>query len=437
MTSYKYIPASIAADAKKGTDPKQSYIDLFQETLNQQFYNASNWYTIQEETAIGSTVYENIDVRIAHVINAETGLKLGEDWKTLHFINVSHPAEIGKYYIFDNNVWVTVNMEFVKNLTGTCTIRRCNNTLRWIDEETGIYYEEPCAIEYLVKEPRNYATQGSPFMTPGGFLHIYTQLNTRTKKIKENQRFLFGNENHWMGYKVIGAGIGDFTNTKTYDNNSTNLLVLDLIADYKNSELDDFENGIADVYTNLYEIILSSGSIQGSIEDEIELTATVLYNGDTVDRTLLWESSNNTIATVSENGLVTCNALGTCEIKAGIENNPVYDVCWLTVSEAPEANYEILVSPDVNYILEGKQRTYVVYLYENNILLPNTFSISCSPNDVPSENYTFTGGSSTNNFIIENNLRDLNSYLTVQCTSGSYTKNMNIYLRGAWLHENI
>ena len=42
MSNYRYTPASLAGRAKKGTQPKQSYIDLFQETLNEQFYNASN-----------------------------------------------------------------------------------------------------------------------------------------------------------------------------------------------------------------------------------------------------------------------------------------------------------------------------------------------------------------------------------------------------------
>ena len=75
--SYKYIPASLATKAKKGSTPKNQYVDLFQETMNEQFYNSSNWWTILEEPIIGSQEYEDVDVRIAHVINAETGLKLG------------------------------------------------------------------------------------------------------------------------------------------------------------------------------------------------------------------------------------------------------------------------------------------------------------------------------------------------------------------------
>jgi hypothetical protein len=182
--TYRFIPAAIAIRGQKDTRPKNEYIDLFQETLNEQFYNASDWWTIEEETQAGSQVYADIDVRIAHVINAETGLKLGDDWKTLLFKDIEHPIELGRQYIFDNNTWVTINSEIIKNLSGTCTIRRCNNTLRWIDEATGATYEEPCAIDYLVKEPRDYFTQGSPLTTPGGFLHIEMQLNDRSTLIR-------------------------------------------------------------------------------------------------------------------------------------------------------------------------------------------------------------------------------------------------------------
>ena len=216
--TYKYIPSSMTIQPKAGTSPKNVYTDLFAQTLKEQFYNSSNWWTIQEETSVGSELYENVDVRIAHLINAETGLKLGDDWKTLLFSDTNHPVELGKHYVFDDNTWLTTNTEIRKNLSATCTIRRCNNTLRWIDEPTGAYYEEPCTIEYEVKEPRDYFTQGSPFMTPGGFIHILVQFNSRTNLINENQRFMFGNSGHWTCYKVIGTGINDFKNEKTYDN---------------------------------------------------------------------------------------------------------------------------------------------------------------------------------------------------------------------------
>lgn len=435
MANYKYTQASIAGAAQKGNNPKNQYVDLFQQTLNEQFYNSSNWWTIQEETALGSALYHNVDVRIAHVINAETGLKLGDDWKTLLFQDVTHPIELGKLYIFENSTWLTINSEVVKNLTGTCTIRRCNNTLRWIDEPTGAYYEEPCAIEYMVKEPRDYVTQGSPFMTPGGFLHIEMQLNDRSKIIKENQRFMFGNKEHWTCYKVIGTGINDFRNVNTYENESSKILSLDLIANFVNDELDDIINGIADVHTSVYTLALNKIYAEGSTGETVQLSGNVTYNGDSVTRNLEWTSSNAHIATVNNSGLVTLIGNGNCVITGNILNNSTSASCAILVTATPAVNKEIRISPDTNFILEGSSRVYSVYLYENDVQVADTFVISCSANNVPSTNYTFIQNSD-NTFTVANILRDVSSNLTIQCVSGANNKNFDVYLRGAWQFDN-
>lgn len=429
--NYRYIPASMGGAAQKGVAPKNTYLDLFQETLNEQFYNSSNWWTVEEETAVGSGLYEEVDVRMAHVINSETGLKLGDDWKTVLFKNVTHCVSLGKLYVFNDNTWLTINTELIKNLTATCTIRRCNNTLRWINESTGAYYEEPCAIEYMVKEPRNYVTQGSPFMTPGGFIHIEAQLNERTNLIKENQRFLFGNAEHWTCYKIIGTGLNDFRNQETYDGDTPKILSVDLIADFVNDELDDVTNGIADVNTNVYLVTLSINSVSGSPNDTIQLTESVTYNGNSVTRDMEWASSNTSIASVSTSGSVTFVATGSCIITVNVEDNAASGSCLVTVSGSPTVNSEIIITPDTNYVLEGSTGTYSVYLYEDNVIQADVFAITCDDNDVPAANYTFTK-TDGNHFTILNSLRDVSSYLTIECVSGSQTKSFDINLRGAW-----
>lgn len=428
--TYKYTRASQNAVAQKGADPKSELISLFQETLKDQFYNSSNWWSIQEETSVGSRAFEEIDVRISHVINAETGLKLGDDWKTLYFNDITHDISLGKHYIFDNSTWLTVNTEIIKNLAATCTIRRCNNTLRWIDEPTGSYYEEPCCIEYLVKEPRDYATQGSPFMTPGGFLHILTQFNDRSNLINENQRFLFGNAGHWTGYKVIGTGLNDFQNVLTYDNDSSKLLVIDMAANFIDKQLDDLVNGIADVNKNVYTLVLDKTIASGSPGGAVLLSGTVTLNGASVSRTLEWGSSDTAIATVSS-GCVVLKATGSCVITANIENNSVSGSCTVIVSGSPVTNNSIKITPDKNYVLEGSTTAYAVYLYRNDAVQADSFTITCNGNAVPSTSYSFlqTDG---NHFSVLNNLRDLNSYLSIQATSGSNIKIFDIMLRGAW-----
>lgn len=426
--AYKYLPSSLAITGKT---PKEQYTSLFQETLNQQFYNAQNWYTISEETYLGSNTYENIDVRIAHLINAETGLKLGDDWKTLLFKEIDHNIEIGKLYFFDDNVWITINTESIKNLTGTCAIKRCNNTLRWVDEQTGAYYEEPCSLEYLVKEPRDYATAGSPFITPGGFVNSRVQFNERTNRIRQNQRFLFGNSEHWTCFKVVGTGINTFQNLKTYDNLSSGTLVLDMIANYVNEETDDITNGIADVKDNRYTLTVSPSTIESGIGDSVQLYTTVTYNERTTTRNITWTSSNTQVATVSSTGVVTMHKLGTSIITANIENNSTNDICTVTVVSSPSVINEIIISPNTNYIYEANQKTYSVYLYTDGVQQSDIFTITCNPNDVTSEHYSFVQGDE-NHFTISNIERQLTSYLTINCVSGSNSKSFNINLKGRW-----
>lgn len=426
--AYKYIQSSLPI---VGKTPKEQYRSLFQETLNQQFYNAQNWYTIQEEYPMASKKYKDTDVRVAHLINAETGLKLGDDWKTLLFKEIDHNIEIGKLYYFDNNAWLTINTESFKNLTGTCAVKRCNNTLRWIDEATGIYYEEPCSLEYLVKEPRDYATAGSPFITPGGFMNARVQFNERTNKIRQNQRFMFGNSDHWIVYKVVGTGINAFNNMKTYDNMSAGIMVLDMIANYVNEELDDVVNGIADVNTNIYTLDVNPTVIEGNINSTFQLSTEVTYNGYTTTRDIEWSTSNPNVAIVSTSGLVTMKSYGTCVITAKIKGNPTSDTCGVTVTPTPITNTDVIISPDTNFILEHMEKTYSVYLYENGVVQPDTFTISCSANGISSENYIFEVIDG-NHFKITNNKKDMGTYLTINCVSGSNSKSFDIRLKGGW-----
>lgn len=429
--SYKYFPASLTTRAEKGTSPKKDYKELFQETLNEQFYNASNWQTVEEETSTGEGTYRDVDVRIAHLINAETGLKLGDDWKTLLFMDLDHPIEMGRFYRFDDNYWLTINKEGLGVLTNGCTIRRCNNTLRWMDSKTGAIYKEPCCIEYMVKEPRNYMTQGSPFITPGGFLHIETQLNENTAQINENQRFLFGNPNHWTAYRVIGTGINDFRNEKTMEHSTAKVLTLDLVADFLSEELDDIVNGICDIYRNTYTVTLNHSSVTGKKGEQIQLIPTVTHNGITTERPMVWSSDNEPVASVDVNGVVTFNEIGTAKISVQILNNPAISTCQVSVTDVASDTFDIRISPDKNYILESTTQVFTVFLYKNGEKQNVPVTVSCDGNGVPLEHYKFEQPTE-NTFKISNRKRHDTLPVIITCTAEGVTESFEIKLKAAW-----
>ena len=47
-------------------------------------------------------------------------------------------------YFFDENWWVTINSEIIKNLAATATVRRCNNVLRWKAADGGSVFCTMC-----------------------------------------------------------------------------------------------------------------------------------------------------------------------------------------------------------------------------------------------------------------------------------------------------
>ncbi len=418
-----------------GQTPKQDYTSLFQETINQQFANASNIFTIQEEDSFASGTYRDVDVRIMGLINPTTGDNIEDDIKKITFKNISHSVDLGRMYYFDSNYWITVNVDKIKTLAQSVVVKRCNNVLRWIDELTGAYYEVPCSLGYLINENRDYATAGSAVVTPSGMINCIVQFNSATTKIQPNQRFLFGTVGQWTAFKVEGGGIGNFLNTRTVENNTVGFTRLTLAVDYVspvNGEIDNLTLGIANAFTNVYQLTLDKTSISGDISQTVQLYASLTLNGKTVSRNLYWTSSDTDIATVNQTGLVSFVSQGTCTIRCELENNStVYDTVSVAVGATPVDTYQVVLTPDENFVLEGLTKTWTVYLYKNNVQQGDAFVFSLNSGTIPSANYVYTVLGS-NSYKIENKKMYLTDVLTVTATSGSYVGTFEISLKGAW-----
>lgn len=426
--AYKFL----LAESPIRKSPKEEYIGFFQQTVNEQFYNASDWFTVEEETAYGSGKYENVDVRINHVVDTQTGERVGDDFRKLMFKDINHATTLGKMFRFAQNYWITVNVEAINSLMATVVVKRCNNVLRWVDELTGAYQALPCSIGYLIKENRDYSTAGSSLVVPSGMIEVQVQLNDAANTIRPNQRFLFGNSNNWIAYRVEGGGMRNFNNTRTLDNRSGGILLLSMVVDYSNDHADDLANGIADGNQFIYELELSQSSISGSASQSVQLDAVLKLNGETVNRPLTWSSDNQQVATVDSDGLVTFIASGNAIITCSISNNDnVADTCDVVVSSTPFDNYQIVIAPFVNYVYENDEQEWEVYLYKNESQQADTMSFSLNPNTIPDTNYIYTV-TGTNTFKIKNFERYLTDVLEVTATSGSHSKVFSVSLKGAF-----
>ena len=429
--AYKYISSSSPVYTNP---PAVTWQSDFQYWVNEQFFSAPDAFTIQEETTFGSGSLVDVDVRVNRAINAYTGEKLGDDFKLLLFRDLQHSVGIGQLFWFDDNYWISYNSERIKNFAASCVIRRCNNTLRWVDEN-GEFYSEPCSIDYSISRPRDEMGSKDP-VTPAGYVTVYSQLNNKTKKIKGNQRFLFGSVQNRVAFKVFGDGVRNFLNQETNDDESGKLLMLTMGGNYVNTETDDIISGIADINKTIYLLSLNPSLITGNASDSYQLTPLLTFNGNPVNKNISYFTSSSPIATISGSGsgsvLVLLNNSGSCNITAYMTNNPSASaVVPVTVSASATNDYQIRIDPNPNLIYQGDTTSYSGYLYLNGAVQGDVVSFALANTLVPVDHYTFTVVDA-NHFSIKNNEVYLDYPLTITCSSGSTTRNVDIELRGSY-----
>ena len=426
--TYRFLNAGLSSQKS----PKETIISDFQTNLEKDFYVSSDWFTILRESPYASEEYIEIDVRINTLFQPKTAIAVGDDYKKLLFKKPSEAPPLGTFFKFDDNYWLVSNVEAIKNVATACVVRRCNNLLRWKDFNSGLTYSQPCVIDYLVKETRDYSTGGASLVQPSGFLEVFTQFNTRTNKIRPSRRFIFGNTNNWNGYKIMGGGINNYNNIFTTDMMSVGILRLSMLANQVNEDTDDLTNGIADSGEYIYSITLDKQSLSLTSGSTYKLIPNIELNGTSVSKSVSWSSSKTSVATVDTDGLITPVTIGTSTIRCELRDNSlVYDECLLTVTASSIDNYSIVVSPDRDYIYEGEEQIFTTTLYLNGVIQPDAFTYTLNLNGVPDENFKYNILSG-NTFWVSNIKRHSFSSLIFTATSGSTSIQIPILLKGVW-----
>ncbi len=91
-------------------------------------------------------------------------------------------------------------------------------------------------------------------------------------------------------------------------------------------------------------VILNDDSLTMNIDDTYTLTATVLYSNNSTDNKVVWSSSNNSIATVDQNGVVTALADGNATVIAQASRNNSTEITECTIAvKSPPSGYSISI----------------------------------------------------------------------------------------------
>ena len=206
--------------------------------INDEFQFASDVFKIQEEKTPGLLDWQDLEVRILHVLaDKNTSDKKNDDWRQIIFKDISHYYALGIRYQFDNNTWITVQSDIYHYPTASAIVRRCDSTLKWYDSNHTLI-EEPVMIDYDMQLTKFLF--GTEIILPQSHIKIYAQYNSNTQKIGIDQRFVLGSQLYKIDY------INDFIRKNTYDKNSVPLIYFTAYLDQKNLAVDDLINQVAD-----------------------------------------------------------------------------------------------------------------------------------------------------------------------------------------------
>ena len=424
-------------DYKKYADSWFEYVPPKTELRNQYSNSFDTWVEtapnifddIQYEQTYGKKDFAYVTGRVDAVISSPSmGAKLGDDYKNFIFSNSVDPVYVGKLFKWKNNYWIATNTNTYESVGNNCTVKRCNNMLRWIDEN-GDILSEPCALIETIKQSNDY--NGDKLTTISGFTGLFCQRNANTNKIESNQRFLFGTKGNRKAFRVFGDGVKNYLNSETENDNSPSVIEFTIGGGFVYPDIDDLENGIANRYLDGFTLEIDEINFTDIVGTQKQLNAIVKKNGVITSAPLTWKSSDMETVTIDVDGNIELLKVGTATISCTLGSNSVAtDGIIITVSDAKIDTFEIKITPDISGINEGDSQTIAVKLYQNDVETADVFTFE-KIGSVPIGNYSLTVIDG-NSFSILNNQAYYVSPLIIRCTSGIHTYDFTVDLNGAW-----
>ncbi len=405
------------------TSPKDGYLMDNQALIDSQWYNSSTIEVIDAETSVGSNKYAPIEVQLQRIVMPSSGEKMPDDWREIIFKNGESAIPTGFKYKFHNNIWLATQSDIAMTSTYSVVLRRCNNLLRWIDHD-GAYREEPCIIESrIMYDNGDYR---KPVAISTGTIHVVCQANDYTNKIDVNSRFIFGNNS--SAYKV--HSVNDFLSANTHLDNAP-VLTFTMLVDSELSGFDNRDLFIADFYKPKYSVKIYGSDFEQSVGYSTYLKADVFRGEDIIASKMRWESDNDSVVSVDEDGFVQSLSNGVANIRCYMHSNKfIFDEIKITSVSAPVVSVKNLITPDDVRILQGQYQDYSVFQYSNGVAMPYGFDISA--HGANSKNYKIDILSG-NSFRITNIQRDdIPLNIKCVCRHDNSVVEKTISLAGRW-----
>ena len=281
--------------------------------------------------------------------------KYSTTWTWKNVIDLRGNLKFGDIIETPNDTWLIVRLESENIVYQKWIAEKCNSNLKWIDEN-GAIRSYPCIFYFNTKS--NFGVEEKPIMVlPDGRRQVVVQNNEHTRKLNRSKRFIFGG----VAYKVI-----DFDTVS-----DPGLVNLSLEEDQIKST-DNLDLGIADYFSNIsnYTIEIANGeNLTVEVGSYVQINTFVRKDGIIVNEELTYFSSDETIAIVDENGLVSFISEGQVVITVSLKNNNnISNTIIFNVQSVVADNYSIaLEGPDE--IKYGQSKQYKATVYNNGVIV--------------------------------------------------------------------
>lgn len=380
--------------------------------VQSQWQDTTLLFTVQEETFVGSNVYNPVEVWKNTVSNFDTRIiKNEKDYRRLMFQNCEHQVGRGRMYQFDNNSWLVYEPTNEEEPYCDVLVRRCNNIAKWVDPDSGEIIEMPCVLEYDISSTNPKVNKD--IIVANSSITMVIQGNTNTHALRRNARFIFNG----IPYKFVA-----FNNymQDDYITKDVPLLFMDLDFDVE-KPTDDLVNNIADRYQYDFAVTINENPQQQVQGFSGKLTANVTLNGEDTDNVVSW--SANEYATIDSSGnYVLVGDVGSTAVFTATFGSFFATVSINIVSNVVQTK-EIVVDPLIAELNEQESVMLAANLYINGIKQSDAVTYTAS--GAASSCYTIV--QNNNNFTITN-VRRSSMPLQITFSSGVITRQISIKL---------
>ena len=370
--------------------PKEYYQGMIQATINDQWDNTTQLYTIKEQSALPFkdeyTEYEAwIDAISDNLVNTS---KVYSDFVKILFKDIDHKQNYkGQYYKLNldgehEEYYICYDKMNRLSQVSDFNCVRCNNVLTWADEYGNIL-TMPCYLGTDISSTNNLVSKDG--IVPNTRLIILVQANEYTMSIVKNQRFMF---QHSTAFKV--EEVNNYMQEQETDGQVT---CVKLYVDYSAIlPSDNKELNICDYYKTNYTLTIDQGDIEQTNGFNGQLTATVKDGNNIVDMPLKWSTSDSEVIEIDEQGnyhvVGEIGSIG--QIKCCmVDNENVSDTITITVVEDYLPEKRIIINPnDITSLNEGDIIDFVCGVYIEGEKQSDI--VKCVPNNINPYVYTLT-----------------------------------------------